>query len=125
VMVRHQRQAGLPIEIPDFVELAGPRPHRPAAARRPPISTRKRNFETGLTVAVPPFIKNGDRIRIDTRPVNTSSRQVCKDPLPGRGVGERSTPSPPPCGERVAGGRVRGLVFPSPRRAGRGWPEAG
>jgi elongation factor P len=67
VMVKYINDKAVSIEIPDFVELAVSHTPPALAGATATNQYKEATLETGLKVAVPPFVKPGDRIRIDTR----------------------------------------------------------
>jgi elongation factor P len=67
VMVKYINEKPVSIEIPDFVELAVTDTPPALAGATATNQYKEATLETGLKVDVPPFIKTGERIRIDTR----------------------------------------------------------
>jgi elongation factor P len=67
VMVKYINEKPVSIEIPDFVELTVTETPPALAGATATNQYKEATLETGLKVAVPPFVKNGERIRIDTR----------------------------------------------------------
>jgi elongation factor P len=67
VMVKYINDKPVSIEIPDFVELAVSETPPALAGATATNQYKEATLETGLKVAVPPFIKEGEKIRIDTR----------------------------------------------------------
>jgi elongation factor P len=67
VMVKYINDKAVSIEVPDFVELAVTDTPPALAGATATNQYKEAKLETGLTVQVPPFIKPGERIRIDTR----------------------------------------------------------
>jgi elongation factor P len=67
VMVKYINEKPVSIEIPDFVELTVTDTPPALAGATATNQYKEATLETGLTVDVPPFVKPGERIRIDTR----------------------------------------------------------
>jgi elongation factor P len=67
VMVKYINDKPVSIEIPDFVELAVTDTPPALAGATATNQYKEATLETGLKVDVPPFIKPGEKIRIDTR----------------------------------------------------------
>jgi elongation factor P len=67
VMVKYINDTPVSIEVPDFVELTVTETPPALAGATATNQYKEATLETGLTVSVPPFIKNGEKIRIDTR----------------------------------------------------------
>ncbi len=67
VMVKYINEKAVSIEIPDFVELAVTDTPPALAGATATNQYKEATLETGLKVQVPPFVKPGERIRIDTR----------------------------------------------------------
>jgi elongation factor P len=67
VMVKYINDKPVSIEIPDFVELAVSDTPPTLAGATATNQYKEATLETGLKVTVPPFVKPGERIRIDTR----------------------------------------------------------
>jgi elongation factor P len=67
VMVKYINDKAVSIEIPDFVELAVTDTPPTLAGATATNQYKEATLETGLKVQVPPFIKGGEKIRIDTR----------------------------------------------------------
>jgi elongation factor P len=67
VMVKYINEKAVSIEIPDFVELTVTETPPALAGATATNQYKEATLETGLKVNVPPFIKNGEKIRIDTR----------------------------------------------------------
>ena len=67
VMVKYINEKPVSIEIPDFVELAVTDTPPALAGATATNQYKEATLETGLKVQVPPFVKPGERIRIDTR----------------------------------------------------------
>jgi elongation factor P len=67
VMVKYINDKPVSIEIPDFVELAVTDTPPALAGATATNQYKEAKLETGLKVQVPPFVKPGERIRIDTR----------------------------------------------------------
>ena len=66
-MVKYINDKAVSIEIPDFVELAVTDTPPTLAGATATNQYKEATLETGLKVQVPPFIKGGEKIRIDTR----------------------------------------------------------
>jgi len=67
VMVKHINDKPVSIEIPDSVDLTVTDTPPALAGATATNQYKEAMLETGLKVSVPPFIKPGERIRIDTR----------------------------------------------------------
>jgi elongation factor P len=67
VMVKYINEKPVSIEIPDFVELTVSDTPPALAGATATNQYKDATLETGLQVTVPPFVKPGDKIRIDTR----------------------------------------------------------
>ena len=67
VMVKYINDKPVSIEVPDFVELTVKETPPSLAGATATNQYKEAKLETGLTVSVPPFIKGGEKIRIDTR----------------------------------------------------------
>jgi elongation factor P len=67
VMVKYINEKPVSIEIPDFVELTVTDTPPSLAGATATNQYKEATLETGLKVDVPPFIKTGEKIRIDTR----------------------------------------------------------
>ena len=67
VMVKYINDKPVSIEIPDSVELTVTETPPALAGATATNQYKEATLETGLKVQVPPFIKPGERIRIDTR----------------------------------------------------------
>jgi elongation factor P len=67
VMVKYINDKPVSIEIPDFVELGVTETPPALAGATATNQYNEATLETGLKVSVPPFIKEGEKIRIDTR----------------------------------------------------------
>jgi elongation factor P len=67
VMVKYINDKPVSIEVPDFVELAVTETPPALAGATATNQYKEATLETGLKVSVPPFIKEGEKIRIDTR----------------------------------------------------------
>jgi elongation factor P len=67
VMVKYINEKAVSIEIPDSVDLAVADTPPALAGATATNQYKEATMETGLKVQVPPFIKPGERIRIDTR----------------------------------------------------------
>jgi elongation factor P len=67
VMVKYINDKAVSIEIPDFAELAVTDTPPALAGATATNQYKEATLETGLKVQVPPFVKPGERIRIDTR----------------------------------------------------------
>lgn len=67
VMVKYINDKPVSIEIPDSVELSVTETPPALAGATATNQYKEATLETGLKVQVPPFIKPGERIRIDTR----------------------------------------------------------
>jgi len=67
VMVKYISDKPVSIEIPDSVDLAVTDTPPALAGATATNQYKEATLETGLKVQVPPFIKPGERIRIDTR----------------------------------------------------------
>ena len=67
VMVKYINDKPVSIEIPDFVELTVTDTPPALAGATATNQYKEATLETGLKVDVPPFVKLGEKIRIDTR----------------------------------------------------------
>lgn len=67
VMVKHINDKPVSIEIPDSVDLEVTDTPPALAGATATNQYKEATLETGLKVSVPPFVKPGERIRIDTR----------------------------------------------------------
>jgi len=67
VMVKYISDKPVSIEIPDSVELTVTETPPALSGATATNQYKEATLETGLKVQVPPFIKPGERIRIDTR----------------------------------------------------------
>jgi elongation factor P len=67
VMVKYINDKAVSIEIPDSVELTVTETPPALAGATATNQYKEATLETGLKVQVPPFVKPGERIRIDTR----------------------------------------------------------
>jgi elongation factor P len=67
VMVKYINDKPVSIEVPDFVELSVTDTPPALAGATATNQYKEATLETGLRVQVPPFIKPGEKIRIDTR----------------------------------------------------------
>ncbi|MFN8111495.1 MAG: elongation factor P [Thermoleophilia bacterium] len=67
VQVLFVREAPFRVELPNFVELTVTRTDPGVKGDTVSNVTKPAEVETGATVAVPLFVNEGDRIRIDTR----------------------------------------------------------
>jgi elongation factor P len=67
VMVKYINDKPVSIEVPDFVELTVTDTPPALAGATATNQYKDATLETGLTVSVPPFVKPGEKIRIDTR----------------------------------------------------------
>ncbi len=67
VMVKYINDKAVSIEIPDSVDLEVTDTPPALQGATATNQYKEATLETGLTVQVPPFIKPGERIRIDTR----------------------------------------------------------
>ncbi len=67
VMVKYINDKPVSIEIPDFVELTVKDTPPALAGATATNQYKEATLETGLKIDVPPFIKPGEKIRIDTR----------------------------------------------------------
>ena len=67
VMVKYINDKPVSIEIPDFVDLTVTDTPPSLAGATATNQYKEATLETGLKVQVPPFIKPGEKIRIDTR----------------------------------------------------------
>ena len=67
VVVKYINDKPVSIEIPDFVELSVTDTPPALAGATATNQYKEATLETGLKVDVPPFVKTGERIRIDTR----------------------------------------------------------
>ncbi|MDG3002962.1 elongation factor P [Paludisphaera mucosa] len=67
VMVKYINDKPVSIEIPDSVELSVADTPPALAGATATNQYKEATMETGLKVQVPPFIKPGEKIRIDTR----------------------------------------------------------
>jgi elongation factor P len=67
VMVKYINEKPVSIEIPDFVELTVTDTPPALAGATATNQYKEATLETGLKVDVPPFVKPGEKIRIDTR----------------------------------------------------------
>ncbi|WP_165072236.1 elongation factor P [Paludisphaera rhizosphaerae] len=67
VMVKYINDKAVSIEIPDSVELTVTDTPPALAGATATNQYKEATLETGLKVQVPPFIKPGEKIRIDTR----------------------------------------------------------
>jgi elongation factor P len=67
VMVKYINDKPVSIEVPDFVELTVTDTPPALAGATATNQYKEATLETGLKVGVPPFVKPGERIRIDTR----------------------------------------------------------
>jgi elongation factor P len=67
VMVKYINEKPVSIEIPDAVELAVTDTPPALAGATATNQYKEAILETGLKVQVPPFVKQGEKIRIDTR----------------------------------------------------------
>jgi elongation factor P len=67
VMVKYINDKPVSIEIPDSVDLTVTDTPPALAGATATNQYKEATLETGLKVAVPPFVKPGERIRIDTR----------------------------------------------------------
>lgn len=67
VMVKHINDKAVSIEIPDSVDLTVTDTPPALAGATATNQYKEATLETGLKVSVPPFVKPGERIRIDTR----------------------------------------------------------
>jgi elongation factor P len=67
VMVKYINDKPVSIEVPDFVELTVTDTPPALAGATATNQYKEATLETGLTVSVPPFVKPGEKIRIDTR----------------------------------------------------------
>ena len=67
VMVKYINDKPVSIEIPDFVELTVTDTPPALAGATATNQYKEATLETGLKVNVPPFVKPGEKIRIDTR----------------------------------------------------------
>jgi elongation factor P len=67
VMVKYINDKPVSIEIPDSVDLTVTETPPALAGATATNQYKEATLETGLKVSVPPFIKPGERIRIDTR----------------------------------------------------------
>jgi elongation factor P len=67
VMVKYINDKPVSIEIPDSVELTVTDTPPALAGATATNQYKEATLETGLKVQVPPFVKTGERIRIDTR----------------------------------------------------------
>jgi len=67
VMVKYINDKAVSIEIPDSVDLAVADTPPALAGATATNQYKEATLETGLKVQVPPFIKPGEKIRIDTR----------------------------------------------------------
>ncbi len=67
VMVKYINDKPVSIEIPDFVELSVSDTPPALAGATATNQYKDATLETGLKVQVPPFVKPGEKIRIDTR----------------------------------------------------------
>ncbi len=67
VMVKYINEKPVSIELPDFVELSVTDTPPALAGATATNQYKEATLETGLKVTVPPFVKPGERIRIDTR----------------------------------------------------------
>jgi elongation factor P len=67
VMVKFINDKAVSIEVPDAVELTVTETPPALAGATATNQYKEATLETGLKVSVPPFIKPGERIRIDTR----------------------------------------------------------
>jgi elongation factor P len=67
VMVKYINDKPVSIEIPDSVDLEVTDTPPALAGATATNQYKEATLETGLKVAVPPFVKTGERIRIDTR----------------------------------------------------------
>jgi elongation factor P len=67
VMVKYINDKPVSIEIPDSVALTVTETPPALAGATATNQYKEAKLETGLKVDVPPFIKPGERIRIDTR----------------------------------------------------------
>jgi elongation factor P len=67
VMVKYVADKPVSIEVPDFVELKVTDTPPALAGATATNQYKEATLETGLTVSVPPFVKPGEKIRIDTR----------------------------------------------------------
>jgi elongation factor P len=67
VMVKYINDKPVSIELPDSVELSVTETPPALAGATATNQYKEATLETGIKVNVPPFIKPGERIRIDTR----------------------------------------------------------
>jgi elongation factor P len=67
VMVKYINEKPVSIEVPDFVELTVTDTPPALAGATATNQYKEATLETGLKVGVPPFVKPGEKIRIDTR----------------------------------------------------------
>ena len=67
VMVKYISDKPVSIEIPDSVELTVTDTPPAIAGATATNQYKEATLETGLKVQVPPFVKPGEKIRIDTR----------------------------------------------------------
>ena len=67
VMVKYINDKPVSIEIPDSVELKVSDTPPALAGATATNQYKEATLETGLKVQVPPFVKPGEKIRIDTR----------------------------------------------------------
>jgi elongation factor P len=67
VMVKYINDKPVSIEIPDFVDLTVTDTPPALAGATATNQYKEATLETGLKVDVPPFVKPGEKIRIDTR----------------------------------------------------------
>ena len=67
VMLKYINDKPVSIEIPDFVELTVTDTPPALAGATATNQYKEATLETGLKVGVPPFVKPGEKIRIDTR----------------------------------------------------------
>lgn len=67
VMVKYINDKPVSIEVPDFVELSVTETPPTLSGSTVTNQYKEATLETGLKVSVPPFVKEGERIRIDTR----------------------------------------------------------
>jgi elongation factor P len=67
VMVKYINDKPVSIEIPDSVELTVSDTPPALAGATATNQYKEATLETGLKIQVPPFVKPGEKIRIDTR----------------------------------------------------------
>jgi elongation factor P len=77
VMVKYINDKPVSIEIPDFAELTVTDTPPALAGATATNQYKDATLETGLKVQVPPFVKQGEKIRIDTRTGEYLERVKC------------------------------------------------